>query len=143
MKRLVKRTLLLAAIVVAGFFYGPDLVSYILGPGSQHQLIQQAWENKRSNLQVEAEARVVRLRPDFVDLATYQEFEAELPNGHVVLVRHNLDQAPRVPVWVSSQIRMRGEYDWSGSGGIIHWTHDDPDGQREGGWIEYQGEKYF
>jgi len=142
-KRLVKRTSVLAVIVLGGSFYGQDLVSLVAGPGSQHELLRRAWSSKTSNLLVEAEGRVVRVRPNFVDLVAVQEFEAEFPNGHVVLIRHNLNETPRVPVWNSSQVRVRGEYDWSVNGGVIHWTHDDPTGQREGGWIEFQGERYF
>jgi hypothetical protein len=66
----------------------------------------------------------------------------ELENGHVLRVMHDLQRAQRVPFSVGSSIRLRGEYDWSPDGGVLHWTHQDLDSERESGWILHEGRKY-
>ena len=65
-----------------------------------------------------------------------------LENNHRLLVSHDLVLARSVPVEVNSKVRVKGEYDWSPRGGVIHWTHRDPTGTREGGWIELIGLRY-
>ena len=143
MKHLVKRMSVLTTIIALSILLSPHLYSAFLRGSGDHDLIAETFQTRQSNLMVETKARVVRLMPDIDDLGKFQEFKIELENGHQVRVIHDLQQAPRVPVSVSSKIRLRGEYDWSVDGGVIHWTHDDPDGQREGGWIEFMGEKFL
>ena len=58
------------------------------------------------------------------------------------MVAHNVEIAPRVPVEPGAQLRLAGEYDWNSRGGVIHWTHRDPEGEREGGWIRYGDRVY-
>lgn len=143
MKRLVKRISVLVVIIALGIWLSPSLFSAFRHAPSDHDVIVKAFDDKTSNIMVEAEARVVLLLPDIEDLGRFQEFKVELENGHIVRVLHDLDEADRIPVAVSSQIRFRGEYDWSVDGGVIYWTHDDPIGEREGGWILHLGRKYL
>src|SRR3569832_1372382 len=37
---------------------------------------------------------------------------------------------------------LRGESEWNHQGGVIHWTHHDPQGRHAGGWIRHQGRVY-
>lgn len=143
MKRLKKGIAYLVIVTVLSVWLSPVLFSAFRHGESDHELIVKAYDARTSNIIVETEARVVLLLPDIDDLGKFQEFKIELENGHVLRILHDLDQANRVPLAVSSKIRVRGEYDWSVDGGVIHWTHDDPQGLREGGWIEYMGQVYF
>jgi hypothetical protein len=133
--------LLVLALSLTGKFK-PDL----LEPGGfGHDDIGRiaiAARDHQSNIQVEVEAIVMRLLPDDNSGARHQKLIVELENGHTLLVSHNLDLANRVPVGVSDTIRIRGEYEWNDRGGVIHWTHHDPQGRLEGGWIELEGRKY-
>jgi len=65
----------------------------------------------------------------------HQRFILRLSSGQTLLIVHNLDLAPRAPVERGSRATVRGEYEWNEQGGVIHWTHHDPDGRRPGGWI--------
>jgi hypothetical protein len=37
---------------------------------------------------------------------------------------------------------LHGRYEWNERGGVIHWTHHDPEGSMPGGWIRCQGAVY-
>lgn len=130
-------------LVATSLILSPQLRSSVFPAVDNSHEIQKAYYDKASNLMVEVNARVVRVYPDIEDTTTYQQFRIALENGHELMVMHDLGQAKRVPLQANSELRIRGEYDWSTRGGVIHWTYDDPDRQREGGWIELNENKYF
>ena len=72
----------------------------------------------------------------------HQRFVVALGDGRTLLVAHNIDLAPRVPVEVGDEVVVRGEYEPNAQGGVVHWTHDDPDERRPGGWIRHAGKVY-
>ena len=105
--------------------------------------IERAFEEGRGDLWVEVGGRVDRVLSDDLQGSRHQRFILELSSGRTVLVAHNIDLAPRVPdLQVGVALRLRGEYEWNPRGGVIHWTHHDPGGRREGGWIEHDGVRY-
>ena len=59
-----------------------------------------------------------------------------------VLVEHNLSIAPRVPVAAGEAVVVHSEYIWNAQGGLVHFTHHDPDRSHEGGYILYAGKRY-
>ncbi len=59
-----------------------------------------------------------------------------------VLIEHNLSLAPRVPVATGGAVVVHGEYIWNAQGGLVHFTHHDPDRSHEGGYILYGGKRY-
>ena len=87
---------------------------------------------------VEGWATVDRLLEDDLRGSRHQRFIARLSSGRTLLVSHNIDLAPRIDSLRSGDpIRFRGEYVWNSRGGLIHWTHHDPDGRHAGGWIRH------
>jgi len=129
-------------ITAAAWWLKPDLFASFDFAKNESDKIMTAWEKRQSNILVEAQGHVVLKLPDLEDIKTVQRFLVSLENGHKVMVVHNLDVAPRVPVSVLSAIRFKGEFDWTEAGGMVHWTHRDISGKREGGWIELLGERY-
>ena len=104
-------------------------------------MVEEAFRMRRSNVEVEAGGRVSRVLPDDREGARHERFILRI--GTVsVLVAHNLDLAPRVPVSPGDSVELRGEYEWNAKGGVIHWTHRDPDGRHEAGWIRLRGRLY-
>jgi hypothetical protein len=112
---------------------GPD------GPGAG--AVAEAFGARRSGVEVEAGGRVIRLLPDDREGARHERFIVRI-GGVSVLVAHNLDLAPRVPVAQGDTVDLRGEYEWNAKGGVIHWTHRDPDGRHQAGWIRHRGTLY-
>jgi Protein of unknown function (DUF3465) len=91
---------------------------------------------------VEGRGEVVRLLPDDRKGNPHQRFLLRVPEGATLLVAHNLELAPRVPLEPGDELEFRGEYEWNDKGGVLHWTHDDPRGRHEGGWLRLDGELY-
>ena len=42
------------------------------------------------------------------------------------------------PLGMGDRVHVRGMYEWNDLGGLVHWTHHDPQGFEEGGWIRYR-----
>ena len=92
---------------------------------------------------VEGSGRVAKLLADDRQGSRHQRFLLRVDGGPTILVAHNIDLAERVaPLQAGDAVRFRGEYVWNAKGGILHWTHADPDGRREGGWIEAGGRRF-
>ena len=102
-----------------------------------------AFAREESNFVTDIEAQVTRLLADDEDGDRHQRFVLELAGGQTLLVSHNIDLAPRVPVEVGDSVRIRGEYEYNPRGGVLHWTHRAGDRKHEDGWIEHEGVRYW
>ena len=73
----------------------------------------------------------------------HQRFILRLPSGQTVLIVHNIDLAPRVELLTEGDaVVFKGVYISNSQGGIIHWTHRDPNGRHEDGWLKRNGKIY-
>lgn len=107
------------------------------------QAIANAFERHISNLQVEGQGIVSKVLADDLDGSRHQRFIVRLATGQILLVAHNIDLAPRIDgLSQGDQITFFGEYEWNPKGGVIHWTHHDPAGRHEAGWIKHNGSIY-
>lgn len=89
------------------------------------------------------EAEVVKSLRDDSNGSRHQRFLVRTLSGQRVLVAHNIDLAQRIDdMSPGNPIRIRGQFEWNEKGGVLHWTHHDPRGDHEAGWIEYQGRRY-
>jgi len=121
--------LILSAISIEGFTGG--------------QSISSAYEAKTSDVQVSNTGIVVKVLPDDNKGSRHQKFILKLPTGQTVLIAHNIDLAPRINVInIGDSIEFYGVYEWNSKGGVVHWTHHDPVGRHEGGWLKYNGVLY-
>lgn len=112
------------------------------GTGSD-SILAQAFENRLSNLQVEGAAKVSKILSDDTEGSRHQRFILRLDSGQTVLVAHNIDLAPRIDsLREGDTVMFQGEYEWNPKGGVIHWTHHDPDGQHAAGWLKHDGRTY-
>lgn len=105
------------------------------------------FKNKVSDRIVQASGTIVKILPDDEDTSDgsemHQKFLVELNDRlrTTVKICHNL-KFGRVPVRQGEVVTFRGEYEYTDFGGTIHWTHHDPRGTHDDGWIEYDGQRY-
>lgn len=104
--------------------------------------IVQAFESGRSGFTAQSGGIVQRILADDESGDRHQRFIVELVSGLTLLVSHNIDLAPRAPVEVGDTVQFMGIYEWNGQGGVIHWTHHDPQGVQPGGWLMHRGRTY-
>ncbi len=105
--------------------------------------IQSAFTNRRSDIQVKGTGVVSSTLPDDNQGSRHQKFILKLNNGISLLVAHNIDLARRIDGLRSGdRIDFYGEYEWNERGGVLHWTHDDPGGRHENGWLKHKGKTY-
>ena len=109
---------------------------------SDDAVVAEAFASRRSDVLVTVVGTVSRVLPDDEDGARHQRFLVDLARGPSLLVAHNIDLADRVPLAVGDTVTVCGEYEWNDRGGVVHWTHHDPRGRREGGWIRHDGSVY-
>jgi hypothetical protein len=143
MKRVVALAVVLAAIYFGGV-EGGFIPSQQGGTSaSSADQVSAAFENRQSNVQLQGSGAVTRMLPDDNDGSRHQRFIIQLRSGQTVLVAHNIDLAERVAsLAVGDRVEFYGEYEWNEKGGVIHWTHRDPDGRRDAGWIRHEGRLY-
>lgn len=105
--------------------------------------IQQAFQEQRSNIQVQSRGLIKAILRDDNNGSRHQKIILELSTGQTVLVAHNIDLAPRIENLKQGEIvEFNGEYEYSPQGGVIHWTHHDPQNKHVGGWLKYKGQIY-
>jgi hypothetical protein len=81
--------------------------------------------------------------PDDLDRPRHQRFIVQLESGQTLLMSHNIDIAPRIDgLEVGDSVNFNGEYVWNAKGGVIHWTHRDPQGKHVAGWVIHKGRTY-
>lgn len=106
-------------------------------------VLQQAYESRQSDIQVQGDGQVIRILPDDIDGSRHQRFILRLDSNQTLLIAHNIDLAPRIATLaVGDTVAFFGEYEWNSQGGVLHWTHHDPNGRHADGWLKHQGRTY-
>ncbi|MGJ8663772.1 MAG: DUF3465 domain-containing protein [Marinicella sp.] len=133
-----KGVLLVVGIFIISLIKG----YYIDQPERQNKAqIKRLFNQKSQGEMVRLVGRVYKNLPDDNIGDRHQRMLINV-GGYSVLIAHNIDLAPRVPVKEKDELVVYGEYVWNEKGGVIHWTHHDPQNRREGGWIEHNGKKF-
>jgi cold shock CspA family protein len=150
---LMKKLLVLAMALSVGYLLFNGLPAFTPSeypPSNEEQsidrsdaIIASAFSNHRSNLQISGQGVVAKILPDDNSGSRHQKFIIRLSSGQTLLVAHNIDLAPRInSLEQGDSVQFYGEYEWNEKGGVLHWTHRDPSGSHEGGWLEHQGQRY-
>ncbi|MEA2093096.1 MAG: DUF3465 domain-containing protein [Pseudomonadota bacterium] len=134
MKKTVLPVVVILVLAAYQYFYAAGLT-----PGLEDVpaagAVETAYAEHRSGQWLEITGEVKRVLSDDNQGSRHQRFILKLDSGHTVLVAHNIDLADRVPLTRGDVVTLRGRYEWNDRGGVIHWTHHDPEGRGPGGWI--------
>ncbi len=102
-----------------------------------------AFRDHLSGIVVTGGGVVSRILADDSEGSRHQRFILLLESGQTLLVSHNIDLAPRLEQLAPGDtVAFRGTYEWNPQGGLIHMTHDDPEGDGPGGWLRFDGDIY-
>jgi hypothetical protein len=104
--------------------------------------MKRTYQKSDSGSWIEGTGFVRRLLSDDNDGSRHQRFILDTRDGQTLLIAHNIDLARRVPVGLGDRVRFRGMYEWNELGGLIHWTHHDPHGVEDGGYVRYRTKTY-
>ena len=156
MKNQKNNLIIVAIVLLVAAYFGLDLkqkqntgsdalttnTENTVSVDDQHKIMQ-AYQQQRSNVQVQAQGVVKAILPDDNDGSRHQKMILKLGNGLTVLIAHNIDLAPRIEgLKKGDVVEFYGEYEYSQKGGVIHWTHHDPRGKHIDGWLKHQGKMY-
>ena len=150
------KKLLLIAVVGAVLFYlnrgpapaphpagPPEVVAAPAAPEAGGHATTDAFSVHQSGALVTGAGQVSRILGDDSIGDRHQRFIVRLPSGQTVLIAHNIDIAPRVEgLNVGDTVSFHGEFEWNDKGGVVHWTHHDPQGSHESGWLKHAGRTY-
>ena len=93
--------------------------------------------------QAEGSGTVIRVLSDDNEGSRHQRFILRLASGRTLLIAHNIDLAPRIDtIREGDTVSFYGEFQSNPQGGVIHWTHHDPQGRHPGGWLRHKGRTY-
>ena len=106
--------------------------------------VERAFAEHRSGIEVTAQGTVTRVLSEATGPSgSHQRFIVRLgAASQTVLVENNVDIGKRVPVAIGDEVVVHGEYVWNEQGGLIHFTHHDPRGTHEGGFVQLNGKMY-
>lgn len=149
----MKKLLLIFIVLIAGhkFLFNQDnqslnaaqLSATVRSIDNEDSLISNAYTNHKSDIQVSGKGIVIKILPDDNQGSKHQKLVIKLASGQTLLIAHNIDLAPRVSsIRQGDMIQFYGEYEWNEKGGVIHWTHHDPNGSHVTGWLKHNGKTY-
>ena len=94
--------------------------------------IRAARSNTNAQFWVGFNGEVIKTLKDDNIGSRHQKFLISPTSGVTLLVAHNIDLSSRVPIEKGDTISLYGRYEWNNRGGVMHWTHHDPKGKKEG-----------
>jgi cold shock CspA family protein len=101
------------------------------------------YQAPQSGAQMAGEGVVERVLADDNDGSRHQRFILRLASGQTLLIAHNIDIANRIETLSrGDRVEFYGQYESNPEGGVIHWTHHDPEGNHVAGWLKHNGMVY-
>ncbi|PID76586.1 MAG: hypothetical protein CSB24_05840 [Deltaproteobacteria bacterium] len=144
--RIIIAVILILSGLAAGYYQKDPLPKVSTGKqleqAGNNLAILQAFEQHQSGVMLSGSGEIIKVLPDDNSGIRHQKFIVRTGGRQTVLIAHNIDLAPRVKIKIGDEISFRGEYEWNARGGLVHWTHHDPQGRHPEGWLKVKGEYY-
>lgn len=97
----------------------------------------------RSGDRITGEGVVYKVLADDNDGSRHQRFILRLASGQTLLIAHNIDLAPKIEsLEPGDTVAFNGVYESNARGGVVHWTHRDPNGRHPAGWLKHNGKTF-
>lgn len=126
-----------------GLFKAGTISDFIELEPDSDELFAKLFTTGQSNVQVYGSGTVVSILSDDLDGNRHQRFILELKSKQTLLISHNIDLAQRIETLsINDPMEFYGEYEWNNKGGVIHWTHHDPNGTHQNGWLYHNNRIY-
>ncbi len=143
----LKKFLIVLLVVVAFYIFLKENPSVNLPdsgkPIGNSQSVTEAFRERLSNIQIRGSGIVSRILSDDNYGNRHQRFIVRISQSLTVFVAHNIDLAQRINnLKRGDEVEFYGEYEWNSKGGVIHWTHHDPNGRHKSGWLKHRGRVY-
>ena len=127
--------------VIAYVAYGHHAALPVSAPATQ--AVTTPTNGAASAREISGAGTVLKILPDDDVGSRHQRFILRLASGQTLLVAHNIDIAPRITALNEGDtVEYKGEFAWNPKGGVVHWTHHDPAGQRQAGWLRHNGQTF-
>ena len=98
---------------------------------------EELFAQQAHNIQVKGEGVVTSILNDDLKGRRHQRFVLELAQHKTLLILNNIDEFPRLaPLSIGDRVEFHGKYIWNRHGGAVHWTHGDPQGKHESGYVK-------
>ncbi len=114
---------------------------------SSNGAVYDAWRFHRSRVEVTANGAIARIfgareGPSGTHLGFLLHLAGSEGHGLTVRVEDNLDLTGPIPLDEGEAAIVRGEYIYDSRGGLIHYTHRDPRGRHDAGYVQAGGRIY-
>jgi len=103
---------------------------------------KQRYSLENDSTMIEDVGVVIKILTDDLEGDEHQRFIISLNCKQSLLIVHNIDLVDRIPIHAGDLIEFKGEYEFNDLGGLVHWTHRDPNRKHESGWIKHAGNLY-
>lgn len=132
-----------ALVVGLAFVVGCATATGDVGNG----VVYDAWRSGNSHFEVTASGTVshilgTRLGPSGEHEGFLLHLSGAAGRGLTVRVEDNVDLTGPIPLSTGDAATVRGEYIYDRRGGLIHYTHRDPRGRHDAGYVEVKGRLY-
>lgn len=109
-----------------------------------YSIVKSLFDAGTSDTWIECAGEVVHILPTDNYGSRHQQFLVQVGGKITLKIAHNIDLAEVVPIAKGDWVSMKGEYEWNDKGGVLHWTHHNPNPNpvKPGGWIEHKGVVY-
>ena len=121
---------------------GPNQSQNVDEHASDSDIIRAINDQRRVDFVEGGSMEVSKILPDDTNGLEHQKWVVRLSNGKQLQAVYNLDMCPRVNLKVGDKIAMGGQFVWTNQGGLLHWLHHDPRGNRPDGYVYVNGKFY-